>query len=78
MRSFALLLIALLSGMMLWGCNASSGDAAQTSAALASTADSSVPDGVTVYYMHRTYRCASCLRIEQMAREVVEIGRAHV
>ncbi len=75
MRLFAIALVASLAGIALFGCQSTQVDPEQTSAAgdvSASEQDSPLQDGVVVYYMHREFRCPTCLKIEQMSRELVE------
>ena len=45
-----------------------------TAPAAVGTRPSSTP--VTVYYFHRTMRCPTCLRIEELARDAVQHGFA--
>ena len=71
MKLSALVTVACVVGLTLVGCASKGTEPAQSSAAGAPTADAP-RDGVVVYYMHRTFRCPTCLKIEQMSREVVQ------
>jgi hypothetical protein len=80
MKLWIMMTVACLAGLALAGCTPNAVDSkavktGQPSAASAAPVSNDVApphDGVVVYYMHRTFRCSTCLKIEKMSHEVVQ------
>jgi len=68
MKYLASLVLIGLAGMALIGC----GQTAPQSLGAASANAPKPPNRVVVYYMHRTFRCFSCLWIEKTVRQTLE------
>jgi len=65
------------SGALLWNAKADTRALqapADTSQAVADT--TALPHRVVAYYLHTTYRCASCRKIEAYTKEAIETGFA--
>lgn len=68
MRFLAPIVAAALASMVLVGCGEAS-----TASVTAATANTPNPaNRVVVYYMHRTFRCFSCLWIENTMRQTLK------
>ncbi|MBN2584499.1 MAG: thioredoxin family protein [Planctomycetes bacterium] len=66
-----LCVLLCIVGLTLTGC--ASNSAEPTSSTATDTLAADAPqDGVVVYYMHRTLRCPTCMKIEQISHETVQ------
>lgn len=54
------------------GGNAPAKEAAPVAPAAETKKEATLPDGLTVYYFHTTFRCHSCLTIERLTRETLD------
>ncbi len=71
MKLFVIVAAACLAGLVLAGC-ASNGAGPTSSTVSGSLAADPPQNGVMVYYMHRTFRCPTCLKIERMSHKAVQ------
>jgi hypothetical protein len=64
-------------GALLWNAKANTRTAQAPADTIQAAADTTaLPHRVTAYYLHTTFRCASCRKIEAFTKEAIETGFA--